>query len=64
MLAIYFQLIPRHGKYLRWALYFVTAFTVSAMLVTIISDTFWCGKDPSVNWWGDGHFYPSCKGFC
>jgi len=50
MLAIYFHLIPRHEFLLRWAFYFVAVFTGAAALVTIFSDTFWCGGDPSINW--------------
>ncbi|KAL8391835.1 hypothetical protein RB595_002150 [Gaeumannomyces hyphopodioides] len=50
MLAIYYQLIPRHQKALRAGLYLVTAVTVAAVLVTVFTDTFWCGPDPSVNW--------------
>jgi len=53
MLAIYAQLIPRHNT-LRKPLYFVIAFTAGSALVALFSDTFWCGPDPSVNWYGAG----------
>lgn len=59
MLAIYFQLFPGHDRPLRMALYFVTAFTISAALVTIFSDTFWCGKDVSVNWCDKSRYRPA-----
>lgn len=36
--------------WLRKALYTVTLFTVSAMVVTCMLDTFWCGRYVSVNW--------------
>ncbi|KAL8415247.1 hypothetical protein RB594_006187 [Gaeumannomyces avenae] len=50
MLAIYYQLIPPHQRALRAGLYVVTAVTVAAVLITVFTDTFWCGPDPSVNW--------------
>ncbi|EJT72180.1 hypothetical protein GGTG_09047 [Gaeumannomyces tritici R3-111a-1] len=50
MLAIYYQLIPPHQRALRAGLYVVTAVTVAAVLITVFTDAFWCGPDPSVNW--------------
>ncbi|KAH7031449.1 uncharacterized protein B0I36DRAFT_122959 [Microdochium trichocladiopsis] len=50
MLTIYFHIMPRHERLLRWALYCVAVFTVSSFAVTIFMDTFLCGADPSVNW--------------
>ncbi|KXJ96478.1 hypothetical protein Micbo1qcDRAFT_155040 [Microdochium bolleyi] len=50
MVVIYFQLLPRHDRPLRWALYFTAVFTVGAFIMTIFVDTFWCGANPSINW--------------
>lgn len=51
MVTIYFQLLPRHNRPLRWALYFTAAFTLASFFVTIFVDTFWCGVNPAVNWY-------------
>ncbi|KAH7010677.1 uncharacterized protein B0I36DRAFT_219560, partial [Microdochium trichocladiopsis] len=50
MVTIYFQLLPRHNRVLRWALYFTAAFTIVAFLVAIFVDTFWCGVNVPINW--------------
>ncbi|KLU92495.1 hypothetical protein MAPG_11440 [Magnaporthiopsis poae ATCC 64411] len=50
ILAIYYQLVPTHQKALRAALHLLTAVTITAVLVTTFTDTFWCGRDPSINW--------------
>jgi len=50
MVTIYFQLLPRHNRTLRWALYFTAVFTVVAFLVAIFVDTFWCGANVPINW--------------
>ncbi|KAJ1338607.1 hypothetical protein MN608_01467 [Microdochium nivale] len=50
MVTIYFQLLPRHNRPLRWALYFTAAFTVASFFVTVFVDTFWCGANPAINW--------------
>lgn len=36
--------------WLRKALFLASAFTASAMISTCFLDTFWCGRDVSVNW--------------
>ena len=36
--------------WLRKALYGVSVFTATAMVTTCFLDTFWCGRDVSVNW--------------
>ncbi|KAH7040023.1 uncharacterized protein B0I36DRAFT_357384 [Microdochium trichocladiopsis] len=50
MVTIYFQLLPRHVRPLRWALYFTAVFTAAAFLIAIFVDTFWCGLNVPVNW--------------
>lgn len=50
ILAIYYQLVPPSQKTLRAGLHLLTAVTVAAVLVTVFTDTFWCGPDPSINW--------------
>lgn len=50
ILALYFRLFPSTMPWLRRALAGVTAFTIMAMLTTCFLDTFWCGKQVSVNW--------------
>lgn len=50
MVAIYYHIIPLHLVWLRRALAFVAAFTVSAFFVTVFADTFWCGTDVATNW--------------
>ena len=51
MLAIYEQLIPPHDS-LRKPLYVVIAITVGSALAALFSDSFWCGPNLSVNWYG------------
>lgn len=51
MVAIYYHLIPLHFHMLRRALHFIAFFVGSAFLITLFSDTFWCGPHPSVQWY-------------
>jgi len=50
MLTIYFHIMPRHERVLRWALYFVAIFTIGSFLTTLFMDTFVCGLDIYENW--------------
>lgn len=59
LLALYFRLIPQTMPMLRRALYVVTGLTVSFAVATCFVDTFWCGKNVSVNWDLNG----SCSSF-
>lgn len=60
ILALYFRLIPPTMPWLRKALYAVTAFTAAAMITTCFLDTFWCGREVSVNWSPE---YSACSTF-
>jgi hypothetical protein len=51
ILAFYFMIIPVTASETRKALYAVTCFVVLSTLITLFGDTFWCGSDPSVNWY-------------
>jgi hypothetical protein len=50
ILALYFRLVPPTMPTLRKALYAVTIFTGCAMVTTFFLDTFWCGRQVSVQW--------------
>jgi hypothetical protein len=50
MLALYFRLVPPTMPLLRKMLYAVSVFTACAMLTTFFLDTFWCGRQVSLNW--------------
>ncbi|KAJ4986625.1 archaeal flagellin n-terminal-like domain-containing protein [Stagonosporopsis vannaccii] len=50
ILALYFRLFPPTMPCLRKLLYVVSMFTASAMITTCFLDTFWCGRQVSVNW--------------
>jgi hypothetical protein len=51
MLAFYLTLIPPTHAKLRAVLYGVIGFTASGWLITAFAITFWCGPDPSINWY-------------
>ncbi|KAI0610722.1 hypothetical protein TUN205_05005 [Pyrenophora tritici-repentis] len=50
ILALYFRLIPKTMPTLRKVLYVVSTFTLCAMVTTFFLDTFWCGRQVSLNW--------------
>ncbi|EKJ72980.1 hypothetical protein FPSE_06876 [Fusarium pseudograminearum CS3096] len=50
IIAFYFNLVPFTHPGMRALLYALAGLTASFSLVTLFSDTFWCGPDPSVNW--------------
>ncbi|CAF3577933.1 unnamed protein product [Fusarium graminearum] len=50
IIAFYFNLVPFTHPGMRTLLYALAGLTASFSLVTLFSDTFWCGPDPSVNW--------------
>ncbi|KAH9881158.1 hypothetical protein J1614_001653 [Plenodomus biglobosus] len=50
ILALYFRLFPPTMPWLRKVLYAVSFFTASSMITTCLLDTFWCGRQVSVNW--------------
>ena len=53
MLAFYLQIVPFTFPALRKVLYAVIAFVVCSSLITLFSDTFWCGPHVSINWSSD-----------
>lgn len=50
LLAFYYRLIPPTMPTLRKVLYAVTGLTGCFAVATCFVDTFWCGKNVSVNW--------------
>ncbi|RGP77938.1 hypothetical protein FLONG3_3895 [Fusarium longipes] len=50
IIAFYFNLVPCTHPGMRTLLYALAGLTASFSLVTLFSDTFWCGPDPSINW--------------
>ncbi|KAF5008936.1 hypothetical protein FDECE_4799 [Fusarium decemcellulare] len=50
ILAFYFNLVPVTRPRMRIALYTLAGLTTTCALTTLFTDTFWCGRDPSVNW--------------
>ncbi|KAF9738543.1 archaeal flagellin n-terminal-like domain-containing protein [Paraphaeosphaeria minitans] len=50
IVALYYRLIPPTMPWLRRALYIVSAFVGAAMVTTCFLDTFWCGRQVSLNW--------------
>lgn len=50
LLAFYYRLIPPTMPILRKVLYVTTGLTVCFAIATCMVDTFWCGKNVSVNW--------------
>ncbi|KAF1969643.1 archaeal flagellin N-terminal-like domain-containing protein [Bimuria novae-zelandiae CBS 107.79] len=50
IVALYFRLFPPTMPWLRKALYVVTFCTGAAMVTTCFLDTFWCGREVSLNW--------------
>ncbi|KAH8178258.1 archaeal flagellin n-terminal-like domain-containing protein [Sarocladium implicatum] len=50
LLAFYYRLIPSTMPKLRKVLYVVTGVTCCFAVATCFVDTFWCGKNVSVNW--------------
>jgi hypothetical protein len=50
VLALYYRLFPPTMPWLRKVLYAVMVFTGCAMATTFFLDTFWCGRQVSVQW--------------
>ncbi|KAF2123835.1 hypothetical protein P153DRAFT_351315 [Dothidotthia symphoricarpi CBS 119687] len=50
ILALYYKLIPPTMPWSRKALYTVTVSTGCAMTMTCFLDTFWCGRQVTLNW--------------
>ncbi|TLD27335.1 hypothetical protein PspLS_05129 [Pyricularia sp. CBS 133598] len=54
ILAFYWVLVDRTSLGMRRALYALVFFAGACWLATIFADTFWCGRNPAVNWVYDG----------
>ncbi|KAI6276772.1 hypothetical protein MCOR27_006304 [Pyricularia oryzae] len=54
ILAFYWVLVDRTSLGMRRALYALVFFAAACWTATIFADTFWCGRDPAVNWVYDG----------
>ncbi|KAH7303457.1 hypothetical protein B0I35DRAFT_364900 [Stachybotrys elegans] len=51
IVVLYYRLVPTTKPRMRAALWVLCIITVLSCLWTFFADTFWCGSDPSANWW-------------